>query len=71
MVMNMLRSKIGVLIKQSPYKREFLQKEMGISRNTLSNWCTGKTHPTAPELFKLAKLLGVKVDKLYELEEEK
>ncbi|WP_231867544.1 helix-turn-helix transcriptional regulator [Bacillus badius] len=43
---------------------------MGISRNTLSNWCRGITHPPAPELFKLARLLEVKVDDLYEWEEE-
>lgn len=38
----------------------------GISENTLSNWCTGKTYPKAPDLFKLAKLLKVQVDDLYE-----
>jgi len=42
----------------------------GITENTLSNWCTGKTYPKVPELFKLAKLLEVKVDDLYEWEDE-
>lgn len=66
----MLKSNIGNIIKNSPYKREYIQKYMGVSRNTLSNWCTEKTHPSAPELFKLAKLLECKVDDLYEYEGE-
>ncbi|WP_431798935.1 helix-turn-helix transcriptional regulator [Halobacillus andaensis] len=65
----MIKSNIGKLIDQSPYKRDYIMKEMNVSRNTLSNWCTGKTHPKAPELFKLAKLLSVKVDDLYKYEE--
>jgi putative transcriptional regulator len=66
----MIISKIGDRIKHSPYKREYIRAYMDVSRNTLSNWCTGKTHPSAPELFKLAKLLKCKVDDLYKEEEE-
>lgn len=66
----MIKSNIGKLIDQSPYKREWLMKELKISRNTLSNWCTGKTYPKAPELFKLANLLNCKVDDLYDYQEE-
>jgi putative transcriptional regulator len=66
----MIKSRIGEAIKKSPYKRDYIQKVMGISRNTLSNWCTGKTHPSAPELFKLSRLLGVSVEDLYEWKED-
>ncbi|PFP30104.1 transcriptional regulator [Bacillus sp. AFS073361] len=66
----MIISVIGDRIKESPYRREYISKHMGVSRNTLSNWCTGKTYPTAPQLFKLAELLDVKVDDLYEVKEE-
>lgn len=64
-----MKSKIGRYVKNSPFKREHIQKEMEVSRNTLTNWCSGKTHPDGPQLFKLAKLLGVKVDDLYEEED--
>ncbi len=64
--MLMFKSNIGKLIDQSPYKREWIMKELKISRNTMSNWCTGKTYPKAPELFKLADLLNCKVDDLYD-----
>lgn len=63
----MIKSRIGEVIKNSPYNRSYIRRYMGgISENTLSNWCTGKTYPKAPDLFKLAKVLGVKVDDLYE-----
>jgi transcriptional regulator with XRE-family HTH domain len=67
-----VKSNIGKLINESPYKREYIRKYFNKSRNTISNWCTGKSYPTVPELFQLADLLEVKVDELYErIEEEK
>lgn len=65
-----IRSKIGELIDGSPYKREYIRKVFNKSRNTISNWCTGKSYPSPPEMFELAKLLNCKVDDLYEVEEE-
>ncbi|UAT29487.1 helix-turn-helix domain-containing protein [Bacillus badius] len=67
----MFISKIGKIIKESPFKREYIQKEIGVSRNTLSSWCMGKTHPNAPELFRLARLLERDVHDFYEWEENK
>ena len=57
-------------MKDSPYKREYIQHYMGVSKTTLSNWVTGKTTPTVKDLFKLADLLKVKVDEFYTWEEE-
>ena len=67
----MFKSNIGWLIKKSPYSREHIMKELGISANTLSNWSTGKSIPSLDKAFKLADLLEVKVDDLYEREVEK
>jgi DNA-binding XRE family transcriptional regulator len=66
----MVISLIGHWIRKSPYKRPEIEKYMGVSRNTLSNWCTGKNYPSIPQALKLAALLNVKVDDLYELKEE-
>ncbi|WP_335483363.1 helix-turn-helix transcriptional regulator [Bacillus sp. JJ1773] len=67
MVMRMkVKSNIGKLIDESPYKREYIRKHFNKSRNTISNWCTGKSYPSVPELFELAALLKLKVDDLYE-----
>jgi putative transcriptional regulator len=62
----MYKSNIGELIKQSPYKREYIMKKLGVSANTLSNWSTGKNLPSLEKAFQLADFLGVKVDDLYE-----
>jgi putative transcriptional regulator len=64
----MYKSNIGELIKKSPYKREYIMKKLDVSANTLSNWSTGKTMPSLDMAFKLASILGVKVDDLYERE---
>ncbi|MCM3180256.1 helix-turn-helix transcriptional regulator [Cytobacillus horneckiae] len=64
----MLKSKIGLLLRTSKYRREYIQKELGVTANTLSNWCTGKTYPSIDKAFILAQLLEVKVDDLYEME---
>ncbi|MBN8200468.1 helix-turn-helix transcriptional regulator [Bacillus sp. NTK034] len=62
----MLKSRIGELLRVSKYRREFIIKELDISKNTLSNWVSGKTYPTIDKAFLLAELLEVKVEELYE-----
>ncbi|MFJ7307967.1 helix-turn-helix transcriptional regulator [Peribacillus frigoritolerans] len=62
----MVKSKIGILLRTSKYKREFIQKELGITANTLSNWSTGKTYPTIDKAYELAKLLDVNITDLYQ-----
>ncbi|MDE3839348.1 XRE family transcriptional regulator [Bacillus methanolicus] len=54
------------LLRVSKYRREFIQKELGISKNTLTNWCSGHTYPTIDKAFLLADLLGVNIEDLYE-----
>jgi transcriptional regulator with XRE-family HTH domain len=67
----MLKSRIGILLRSSKYRREFIQKELGVSANTLTNWCTGKTYPTIDKAFRLAELLETNIEELYEREKEK
>ncbi|MBT2723035.1 helix-turn-helix transcriptional regulator [Bacillus sp. ISL-46] len=64
----MVKSKISEIIKHSPYKREYIEKHLGVSRNTLSNWCTGRTFPSVPQIIKLSGLLNVKFEDMYEEE---
>jgi transcriptional regulator with XRE-family HTH domain len=65
-----VKSNIGWLIERSDFNREFVRKRYGKSANTISNWCTGKSHPNIKELWDLAELLGVKVDELYTVKED-
>ena len=62
----MLESKIGEKIKKAGYRRDYVANYMGIREQQLSNWCTGRSYPRTEDLFKLADLLGCKVDDLYE-----
>jgi transcriptional regulator with XRE-family HTH domain len=66
----MLRSHIGKLLRVSKYRREFIIQQLGITQNTLSNWCTGKTFPTVDKAFILADLLEVSINDLYERVED-
>lgn len=66
----MLKSNIGILLKNSPLKREFIMKQLNVSANTLSNWSTGKRRPSIESAFELARLLDCKVDDLFIYEEE-
>jgi putative transcriptional regulator len=67
----MIISLIGNYIDKSEYTRAELSKRFKVHRNTISNWCTGKSYPSVPQLFELASLLNVKVDDLYIYKEDK
>lgn len=62
-----IKSNIGKRIDSSKYDRLFLKNHFKKSRNTISNWCSGNSFPSVPELFELADLLECKVDDLYEV----
>jgi len=64
--MKKLKSNIGWMIDRSKYDRLFFKERYGKSANTISNWCTGKSYPSALVLWDLAEMLEVKVDELYE-----
>jgi DNA-binding XRE family transcriptional regulator len=66
----MLISKIKPYIELSPYSRDEVRKVMGVSNNTISLWCTGKSRPNLEDAFKLSRLLGVTVEDIYEYREE-
>ncbi|PTY76979.1 transcriptional regulator [Heyndrickxia sporothermodurans] len=68
--MKMVINNLGKIIKNSPFNRPYIEKYIGVSRNTLSNWCTGRSYPTIPQLLKLCKLLNVKFEDIYKIKEE-
>ncbi|UPO88357.1 helix-turn-helix domain-containing protein [Niallia sp. Man26] len=66
----MLVSKIKGYIELSSHNREEIKDYMGVSTNTISAWCSGKSRPSLEDAFKLSRLLGVTVEDLYEYKEE-
>ncbi|MEH7093918.1 helix-turn-helix transcriptional regulator [Neobacillus vireti] len=61
-----MKSRIGELIDAAGYKKKYIAKELDVSPTQLSNWISGRSYPTLEKAFKLATILGVKVDDLYE-----
>ena len=60
------KSRIGALTRVSKYRTEYIIKVVGVSRNTYTNWCTGRTYPTIDKAFILAELFECSVYDLYE-----
>lgn len=61
-----MKCKIGDLIDEKGLRRKFIANKMGITPQQLSNWIHERNYPTIDKAFKIADLLGCKVDDLYE-----
>jgi len=61
-----MKSHIGFWISKRGLKQKFIAQQMGVSQEMVSKWINNKAYPRADKLFKLAVLLNVKVDDLYE-----
>lgn len=61
-----MKSRIGFWIDERGLKRKFIAKQLGVSPEMVSKWVTGKALPRLDKAFELAKMLGIKVDDLYE-----
>jgi DNA-binding XRE family transcriptional regulator len=61
----MLKSKIKVRLAELEIKQQDLSDKLGVTKQTMSLWVTGKSTPTLETAFKIAKLLDCKVDDLY------
>lgn len=69
--MNMLKSRINEVLNERGLKQVWVAKQMGINQTVLSRWANNRGKPSVDRLFKLAKVIGCKVDDLYEWIEEK
>lgn len=53
------------LIRERGLKKGFVAEKVGISRNTLSFICAGKSEPTLRVALKIARLFDVSVEELW------
>lgn len=65
-----MKSRIGYWIEERGYLKKHIAKQLDVSQNQISNWISGRSSPTIEKAFKLADLLKVKVDDLYERDVE-
>ncbi|MED1603602.1 helix-turn-helix transcriptional regulator [Alkalihalophilus marmarensis] len=61
-----MKSLVGFWIDKRGLKNKFIAKELEVTQVQVSKWRTGKAYPRLDKAFKLATLLDVKVDDLYE-----
>lgn len=54
------------LRKNAGMSQEYLARALGVSRQTIVNWESGKSVPTADKAVKLAELFNTTVEKLME-----
>lgn len=60
-----MKSNINVWIAKSGMSKKEVAKRMGVSQQVLSRWINNHSKPSLEKAFKLADLLGCKVDDLY------
>ncbi|EKN68087.1 helix-turn-helix transcriptional regulator [Schinkia azotoformans] len=66
----MLIPKIEEIVKKRGYMKKFVAEQIDMSPQQFNNLIKGKNFTTTEKLFKLAKFLDVRVDDLYEYNEE-
>lgn len=52
------------LIKSKGYTQQELADKLNVNQSSVSAWITGRTRPTTAKLSKVAKALGISVNKL-------
>lgn len=65
-----MRCLIGELIIHKGFKKKYIAKEIGVTETTFSGWINNHYYPPVDKAFKIADLLGCKVDDLYERNEK-
>ncbi len=49
---------------------KWLADELGVTYNTILNWCHGRNRPTYDYILQIAEILGIAPEDLYENVEE-
>jgi len=66
----MFQNKIAYWADKKGYKHKHLAKECGVSAATFSSWVRNITQPDMKQTFILARILGISVDELGEIQDE-
>lgn len=61
----MLKNRLKVLLAEKEMKHWEFADAMGVTRNTASNWVTGKSNPSLEQCFDIADFFGVKVTDIW------
>lgn len=64
-----MKSKLKVILAEKGLKQSFIADRAGIRLSTMSLITTGKSTPTLEVAMKIAKVLNLKVEDIWSLEE--
>ncbi|MBS4171957.1 helix-turn-helix transcriptional regulator [Bacillus sp. FJAT-49736] len=67
----MFQNKIAYWANVKGFKHKYLAKECGVSAATFSSWVRNITQPDLKQSFILARILGISVDELGEMKDER
>jgi putative transcriptional regulator len=63
-----MKPKIKEIRKSKGLVQKFVAEQMQMTPTQLSDWESGRKYPRIDKAFKLAKVLGVGIEDLYEVE---
>jgi len=58
-------NRLKLLLVEKKKTSKWLSEQLGITPSTVSKWCTNSSQPDIETLAKIAKLLNVGVEELY------
>ena len=58
-------NRIKLVLVEKKRTNKWLSEQMGVTPSTVSKWCTNSSQPDIETLAKIAKLLNVGVEELY------
>lgn len=61
---------LATLRTSAGWTREFVARQLGVNISTVRNWEKGITEPSISMAIKIAKMFGVSIEKLMEVNKE-
>ena len=61
------RNRIRVILAEKMITNTYLAEQLGVSKMTISRWCTNTTQPSAPQLIEISQVLQCDLKDLYEI----
>ena len=62
------KNRIRVVLAEKMITNTYLAEQLGVSKMTISRWCTNTTQPRAPQLIEISQVLQCDLKDLYETE---
>lgn len=60
------KNRIRVILADKMITKSHLAEQPGVSKMTISRWCTNTTQPSAPQLIEISQVLECDLKDLYE-----